>query len=90
MNWNALATVFGLVFLAEMGDKTQLAVITMTARTGSPVSVFLGASAALAAVTLLGVAGGGLLTRLVSPEILQRIAAAAFIVIGVVMLIRPD
>src|SRR4029453_18349310 len=59
MNWSALATAFGLVFLAEMGDKTQLAVITLTARTEAPVSVFLGASAALVAVTLVGAFLGG-------------------------------
>jgi putative Ca2+/H+ antiporter (TMEM165/GDT1 family) len=90
MNWSALTTAFGLVFIAEMGDKTQLAVLTLTARTESPVSVFLGASAALVGVTLLGALGGGLLTRLVPAEILQKVAAVAFIVIGVVMLVRSD
>ena len=90
MNWSALATAFGLVFLAEMGDKTQLAVITLTARTGAPISVFLGASAALVAVTLVGAFLGGAVTRLVPADLIQKIAAAAFIVIGVVMLLRPD
>ena len=90
MNWTALTTAFGLVFLAEMGDKTQLAVLTLTARTESPVSVFAGASAALVTVTLLGALGGGFLSRLVPAEVLQKIAAAAFILIGVVMLVRQD
>jgi len=90
MNWSALATAFGLVFVAEMGDKTQLAVITLTARTEAPVSVFLGASVALVAVTLVGAFLGGEVTRFVPAEVIQKIAAAAFIVIGVVMLLRPD
>jgi|SoiMethySBSTD1v2_1073268.scaffolds.fasta_scaffold127554_3 Ca2+/H+ antiporter, TMEM165/GDT1 family len=90
MNWSALATAFGLVFLAEMGDKTQLAVITLTARTEAPVSVFLGASAALVAVTLVGAFLGGVVTRFVPADLIQKIAAAAFIVVGVVMLLRPD
>ena len=90
MNWNALGTAFGLVFLAEMGDKTQLAVITLTARTQAPVSVFLGASFALVAVTLLGALAGGAITRFVPAEVLQKVAAAAFIAIGVLMLLRSD
>lgn len=75
------------LFLAELGDKTQLAVITMTASTESKVSVFLGASLGLILVTLLGVLVGGVLTQWVPAEWLQRIVAVAFIVIGVLMLI---
>ena len=56
MDWRLLVAIFGLVFVAELGDKTQLAVITMTARTGKPITVLVGAVVALALVTLLGVA----------------------------------
>lgn len=90
MDWGALTTAFGLIFVAEMGDKTQLAVITLAARTAAPVSVFLGASVALVAVTLLGALGGAVVTRVVPAELLQKAAAVAFIVIGVVMLLRPE
>ena len=75
------------LFLAELGDKTQLAVITMTASTESKVSVFLGASLALIVVTLLGVLLGGVLSQYVPTEWLQRIVAVAFIIIGVLMLL---
>lgn len=86
MNWNALLSTFALIFLAEMGDKTQLAAITMVSRTRSPLAVFLGASLAMALVTLIGVLGGELLVRFVPEEYLRKIAATAFILIGILML----
>ncbi|MCS6817474.1 MAG: TMEM165/GDT1 family protein [Blastocatellia bacterium] len=87
MNWHAFVTTFALILLAEMGDKTQLTAISMVSRTKSPLAVFLGASLAMAVVTLLGVLGGTLLTRYVPEEYLQKIAAAAFILIGLAMLL---
>lgn len=86
MDWKIFGTAFLTLFLAELGDKTQLAVITMTASTEARVSVFLGASAALVVVTLLGVLVGGVLTQWVPAEWLHRIVAVAFIAIGVLML----
>jgi putative Ca2+/H+ antiporter (TMEM165/GDT1 family) len=86
MEWKVFGTAFVTLFLAELGDKTQLAVITMTADTGSKLSVFLGAAAALVVVTLLGVVFGGLLSQYIPAEWLQRIVALAFIVIGTLML----
>lgn len=86
MNWQALASTFALVFLAEMGDKTQLAAITMVSRTKSPLAVFLGASLALCVVTLIGVVGGRVLMHYVPEVYLQKAAAVAFIVIGLLML----
>ena len=86
MDWKIFGTAFITLFLAELGDKTQLAIITMTAKTDSKVAVFLGASLALVFVSLLGVLFGGLLSQYVPTEWLQRIVAVAFIVIGVLML----
>ncbi|HVE57071.1 MAG TPA: TMEM165/GDT1 family protein [Pyrinomonadaceae bacterium] len=86
MDWKIFGTAFLTLFLAELGDKTQLAVITMTSSTESKVSVFLGAALALVAVTLLGVVFGGVLSQYIPTEWLQRIVAVAFIVIGVLML----
>ncbi len=87
MNWQALFSTFALIFLAEMGDKTQLAAIMMVSRTKSPLAVFLGASLALLTVTLIGVAGGAMLVRYIPEHYLQKIAAAAFILIGILMLV---
>lgn len=87
MDWKIFGTAFLTLFLAELGDKTQLAVITMTASTESKLAIFLGASAGLIVVTLIGVLVGGVLSEWVPTEWLQRIVAAAFIIIGVLMLV---
>ena len=50
MDLRVLLTTFGIIFLAEMGDKTQLAAMTMAADSKKPWAVFIGASLALAAV----------------------------------------
>ena len=86
MEWKVFGTAFLTLFLAELGDKTQLAVITMSAKAESKLAVFAGASLAVILVTLLGVLFGSVLTQFVPVEWLQRIVAAAFIVIGVLML----
>lgn len=86
MDWKIFGTAFLTLFLAELGDKTQLAIITMTAKTESKVAVFLGASLALVVVSLLAVLFGSFLTQYVPTDWLQRIVAAAFIIIGVLML----
>lgn len=87
MDWKMFATAFVTLFVAELGDKTQLAVISMTANTSKIWSVFLGASLALVCVTLLGVLFGGIITQYVPTEWLQRIVAASFIIIGILMLL---
>ena len=88
MDLRVLLTTFGIIFLAEMGDKTQLAAMTMSAQTKKPWAVFLGASLALAAVSALGVVVGATLGNYVPLEWVKRIAAVAFIVIGVLMLMN--
>ena len=86
MEWKVFGTAFLTLFLAELGDKTQLAVITMSAKAESKLAVFAGASLALILVTLLGVLFGSLLTQFIPVEWLQRIVAVAFIAIGLLML----
>ncbi len=86
MDLRVLLTTFGIIFLAEMGDKTQLAAMTMSAQTKRPWAVFLGASVALAAVSALGVLVGSVIGDYVPLDYVKRGAAVAFIVIGVLML----
>jgi Ca2+/H+ antiporter, TMEM165/GDT1 family len=85
VSWNALLTAFGLVFVAELGDKTQLAVLTQTCKFRRPRAVFLGASLALVVVTALGAAGGQLVGRFVPAAIIRAVAAVGFIVMGLLL-----
>jgi len=80
-----LLSTFALLFVAELGDKTQLAVITMTAKHKAPLWVFLGAALALVAVTGLGVLGGEALTRIIPEMILRKVAAVLFVIMGLLM-----
>ena len=86
MDLRVLLTTFGIIFLAEMGDKTQLAAMTMSAQTKKPWAVFIGSSLALAAVSALGVVVGGVIGEYVPLEWVKRGAAVAFIIIGILML----
>jgi putative Ca2+/H+ antiporter (TMEM165/GDT1 family) len=86
MDLRVMMTTFGIIFLAEMGDKTQLAAMTMAADSKKPWAVFIGASLALAAVSLLGVLVGAVIGDYVPLVWVKRVAATAFIVIGVLML----
>lgn len=87
MDLRVLVTTFGLIFLAEMGDKTQLLAMTMSAETKRPWAVFFGASLALAAVSAVGVLVGGVVGDYVPLIWVKRVAAVAFILIGVLMLL---
>jgi len=86
MDWRVLLTTFGVIFLAEMGDKTQLAAMTMAAQTQRPWAVLIGASLALACVSALGVLVGGTLGHFLPIVWIKRAAAVAFIVIGLLIL----
>jgi putative Ca2+/H+ antiporter (TMEM165/GDT1 family) len=78
-------STFALLFVAELGDKTQLAVISMTAKHKTPIWIFAGASLALIAVTAIGVLGGEMLTRFIPEMILRKVAAVLFVVMGLLM-----
>lgn len=83
MDWRIFFVSFGALFVAEMGDKTQLAVFSLVTESRAPLGVFLGASAALVAVTLIGVLFGGVVTKLVPPFYLRLGAGILFLGIGV-------
>ncbi|HYP29027.1 MAG TPA: TMEM165/GDT1 family protein [Blastocatellia bacterium] len=86
MDWRVILTTFGMIFLAEMGDKTQLAAMVMAAQTKRPWAVFVGSSLALVAVSAIGVLVGGFVSQYVPLIWIKRAAAVAFIVIGVLIL----
>jgi len=70
------------VFLAELGDKTQLAALLLSAQSGRPAVVFVGASLALICSSLVGVLLGRWLSRLMAPEQLERAAGVIMVVLG--------
>lgn len=83
MDWKVFLTVFGTVFLAELGDKTQLATILFASR--NPVSlwmIFVAASAALLLTTAIGVAAGAIVSQHLNPRHLSYAAGIGFIAIG--------
>lgn len=83
IDWKILATVFGAVFIAELGDKTQLATLLFSAdKDVSKWTVFFGASAALIATSALGVLAGGILSEYVSEKTLHLVSGIGFIAIG--------
>jgi len=87
MDWRVMLTTFGVIFLAEMGDKTQIAAMTMAAEKKRLWEVFIAASLALAAVSAFGIVVGSALSQYLPIEWIKRGAGAAFIIIGVLILI---
>ena len=72
MDWKLFLTTFGAVFLAELGDKTQLATMALAADSRSKLTVFVGASLALVVAAGLGVLVGDSIARFVPPQWIQR------------------
>ena len=78
-----LFTTFFTVFLAEMGDKTQLTTITLSSTTNKPLAVFIGSSVALILATLLGALAGTSIANLIPAFILKLLSGIVFLVIGI-------
>lgn len=85
MNWTIFATTFWLVFLAELGDKTQLAVMLQSAAYGKWI-VFLAASIALVLSVVLGVFLGGVISKMVSARVIHGVSGVLFLIFGGMML----
>ena len=84
MDMRLLATVFATVFVAELGDKTQLATLLYSADgRNSKLVVLLGASAALIVSSAIAVIAGSVVSRYVSPKTLSWLAGIGFIAVGV-------
>ena len=83
-----ILSVFLLVSLMELGDKTQLMVIVLSAQYNAPLLIFLGVMLAFGAVTGMGVAIGGLLQKIVPQKYVKIIAASVFILFGLLLLVN--
>ena len=78
-----LLTTFITVFLAEMGDKTQLTTITLSSSTNKPLAVFIGSATALILATLLGALAGNSIANLIPAFILKLLSGIVFLIIGI-------
>ena len=85
-HWAIFGSTFATIFLAEIGDKTQLAILLMTAESRNPWIVFAGAGLALIATSLLGVLLGRWLASRIAPRTLERAAGVILLAISVVLL----
>jgi putative Ca2+/H+ antiporter (TMEM165/GDT1 family) len=89
MDTKTLLTVFTTVFVAELGDKTQLATLLFASdREVSKLTVFLGAALALILTSAIGVAAGGIVSEYVSEKYLRYVAGVGFVAIGVWTLVK--
>jgi putative Ca2+/H+ antiporter (TMEM165/GDT1 family) len=89
MDPRMFATVFASIFVAELGDKTQLATLLYASQgETSRWTIFLGAASALVVTSAIGVLAGGLVSELVSPRVLHWVAGLGFVAIGVWILWR--
>jgi putative Ca2+/H+ antiporter (TMEM165/GDT1 family) len=83
MDPKLFATVFASVFLAELGDKTQLATLLFAAEGENPkVTVFAASALALVLTSAIGVLAGAALSQIVSPRMLSIVAGLGFVAIG--------
>ena len=90
MDLSLLISTFLTVFLAELGDKTQLATVALSGTSDRPLAVFLGSSSALVLASRLGAMAGGSVASLIPTEWLQLVAAVGFLIIGSQLLLRRN
>lgn len=91
MDARIFSTVFTTIFIAELGDKTQLATLLYAAERNNPkTTVFFAAASALIATTAVGVVAGATIAEFLSPRVVRWIAGLGFIGVGVWMLIAPE
>jgi putative Ca2+/H+ antiporter (TMEM165/GDT1 family) len=86
MDFRILLTTFGLIFLAELGDKTQLATFCFSADCNSRISVFLGSAGALVLSSLIAVVFGAGISRLIPANAIKIGAGIFFIIVGILTL----
>jgi putative Ca2+/H+ antiporter (TMEM165/GDT1 family) len=89
MDFKVMMTTFGMIFLAELGDKTQLATFCFAAEEKSWLSVFIGSAGALILTSLLAVATGCTVSKFIPANFIKMGAGVLFVILGVWMLVTP-
>ncbi len=87
MLFSLLISTFTTVFLAELGDKTQLATVAISGTSNRPLAVFIGSSSALVLASLIGAVTGASMSSVVPSDLIQVIAASGFLFIGIKLLL---
>jgi len=91
MDLKLFATVFATIFVAELGDKTQLATLLYASEAAHPkLTVFLASACALVLTSAIAVAAGGAVSQVVSPKVLRWVAGLGFIAVGLWVLLGRD
>lgn len=90
MDWKLFLSTFGAIFVAELGDKTQLAALSLSAGSNSKWVVFFGSALALVTSSAIAVAMGEGISRVVSPLVLRRLAGVIFIGLGALYLLKKE
>jgi putative Ca2+/H+ antiporter (TMEM165/GDT1 family) len=91
MDLKLFATVFGTIFVAELGDKTQLATLLYAADAAHPkLTVFAASASALVLTSALGVLGGAVISEFVSPRVLRWVAGLGFMAVGLWVLTSAE
>ena len=83
-----LLSTFITVFIAELGDKTQLATLTISGTSNKPWAVFLGSSSALVFASLMGALAGGSISNFIPELVLKSLASLTFLIIGIRLFIK--
>ena len=78
-----LLSTFLTIFIAELGDKTQLATLTISGTSNQPLAVFLGSATALVFASLIGALAGGSISTFIPEVVLKSIASLTFLIIGI-------
>jgi len=89
MDVKVLLTTFAMIFLAELGDKTQLATFAFAAESKTKLAVFIGSAGALIVTSLLAVVFGSAISRVIPPNTIKMGAGGLFVVLGMWMLLFP-
>jgi putative Ca2+/H+ antiporter (TMEM165/GDT1 family) len=90
IDWQLLGLTFITVFLAEIGDKSQLAAIALGGSSKSPIAVFFGSVTALITTSLIGVIAGGAVAQFIPTQLLKGLAAIGFAMLAVRLLWHPS
>jgi putative Ca2+/H+ antiporter (TMEM165/GDT1 family) len=90
MDWKLLGVSFLMVFVAELGDKSQLAAITLSGQCQSPKAIFFGSACALIFASFLGVLIGEGFAQVLPIHLLKGLAATGFAAIGLGLLWIPS